>query len=171
MKNSNIPFRTMIDLVEAANRIDEQGSDPFNWRKGDTLPIHQRNPKRFEVFAGLFDYSGFGMGNYHSKGGRRIWTDRANAERLAKSDGVELVVHDRFGDTVPPAPRRVSKEEVEVIDESHGDIQNPTLEKVIDYINRAVKGHRSDKSDLEYAIDDLEKVRRALEAILKSKGK
>ena len=77
MKNSNIPFRTMIDLVEAANRIDE-------------------------------DYS---------------------------------------------------------------DIKNPTLEKVIDYINRAVKGHRSDKSDLEYAIDDLEKVRRALEAILKSKGK
>jgi hypothetical protein len=89
-------LRESVEIDEAADRINEQKSDPFNWRKGDTLPIHERNPRTFEVFAGLFDYSGFGMGNYHSKNGRRIWTDRANAERLAKSDGVELVVHDRF---------------------------------------------------------------------------
>ena len=54
------------------------------------------------------------------------------------------------------------------------EIQNPTLESVIAYIKRAVRGHKTDKSDLEYAIDDLEKVGRALEAILKkakAKGK
>lgn len=64
-------------------------------------------------------------------------------------------------------------ESVEVIRE-YFDIQNPTLERVIAYIKEAVRDHRSDKSDLAYAIDDLEKVGRALEAILrktKAKGK
>ena len=64
-------------------------------------------------------------------------------------------------------------ESVGVIGEYY-EMQNPTLESVIAYIKRAVRGHKTDKSDLEYAIDDLEKVGRALEAILKkakAKGK
>ena len=64
-------------------------------------------------------------------------------------------------------------ESVGVIGEYY-EIQNPTLESVIAYIKRAVRGHKTDKSDLEYAIEDLEKVGRALEAILKkakAKGK
>ena len=47
-------------------------------------------------------------------------------------------------------------------------IQNPTLPKVIDYIKTVVKGHKTSKSDIEYAIEDLENVQKALEQILKT---
>lgn len=47
-------------------------------------------------------------------------------------------------------------------------IQNPTLPKVIDYIKMVVKGHKTNKSDVEYAIEDLENVQKALEQILKT---
>lgn len=54
------------------------------------------------------------------------------------------------------------------INESVFDIRNPTVQKVIDYIKAVVKGHKTKPSDLEYAIDDLEKVQRALEEVLKT---
>ena len=47
-------------------------------------------------------------------------------------------------------------------------MRDPTLPKVIDYIKMVVKGHKTKPSDLEYAIDDLEKVQKALEEILKT---
>jgi len=47
-------------------------------------------------------------------------------------------------------------------------MRDPTIPKVIDYIKLVVKGHTTKPSDLEYAIDDLEKVQKALEEIMKT---
>lgn len=54
------------------------------------------------------------------------------------------------------------------LNEAYDDIRDPTVQKVVDYIKMAVKGHMTDKSDLEYAVEDLKKVQRALEAMMKS---
>jgi hypothetical protein len=61
----------------------------------------------------------------------------------------------------------------DILHENWNEIQNPTIEKVIDYIVRAVRGHENDldESDIAYAVEDLKKVQRALEAILKTQKK
>jgi hypothetical protein len=47
-------------------------------------------------------------------------------------------------------------------------IRNPTIPTVIEYLKKSIKNHSTMKSDLEYAIDDLEIVQKALEEILKT---
>ena len=185
MGNSNIPFRTMIDLVEAANRIggDRQDmldeaveykiNDPRLVKAArDALPPkHSTNPQTVTKMAQV-------MWHMWAEGGGSIKIGelaRLARVRLGISEEAEPVSEDlssgMFGEYRLERANNPLVEAANRIDEMYFDIQNPTLEKVIDYIKSAVRFHRGDKSDLEYAIEDLEKVRRALEAILKTKGK
>ena len=44
----------------------------------------------FEVFAGLYLYSGFGMGYFYHPDGTKVWSTWGEACNLAKELGVEM---------------------------------------------------------------------------------
>lgn len=76
-----------------------------------------------------------------------------------------------FYTTLVPRRESVDVSVTDSLHENSYEIQNPTIQKVIDYISQVVRDHRSQKSDLEYAVEDLEKVQRALQVILRSQKK
>ena len=64
------------------------------WVQGDTAKFGKDNSRDVEVFAGLFRYSGFGMGNYYSAAQSVEWIDTSEAQRRAKEEGVGFVYWD-----------------------------------------------------------------------------
>ena len=65
------------------------------WKAGDTIPWNEHNgaPLR-PIQAGMFDYSGLGMGRYHSVSGKIVWCLRTEASEAAMKENVEFVYHD-----------------------------------------------------------------------------
>lgn len=55
------------------------------------------------VYAGLFWYSGFGMGNYFAKDGKVYWHSSSEAAEHARKDGVKFDWVDSMKHYVPVA--------------------------------------------------------------------
>lgn len=83
-----------VATLEAAKRQAEANSR--RWTKGQEIVAYCRYGREHkrEIVAGLFAYSGFGMGNYYSRFGDIVWTGEPN--KLAKKEGVELIRFDPF---------------------------------------------------------------------------
>jgi hypothetical protein len=64
------------------------------WRAGDTAKFGKNSEREVPVFAGLFRYSGLGMGNYYSAENLVEWTDTTDAQRRAKAEAVPFVYWD-----------------------------------------------------------------------------
>lgn len=64
------------------------------WKEGEVVILE--NNESLEVFAGLFLYSGFGMGNYFSKNGSIVWRKSTNANNQAKEEEVSFRYVDRL---------------------------------------------------------------------------
>ncbi len=63
------------------------------WKQGDTRTVGRDAHARINVFAGLFLYSGFGMGTYFSATAmEEVWCDGSKAKQFADAEGV-LFVH------------------------------------------------------------------------------
>jgi hypothetical protein len=88
------------------------------WSPGDTVGFcdYYRTSPRLPIFAGLFFYSGFGLGDYFGTDGKVIWTEGGyeKLHALAQADGLsEYTVIDSFNPyarhttKVKPAPEPI----------------------------------------------------------------
>lgn len=57
------------------------------WQPGDTCI---KNGGQYNIAAGLFIYSGLGLGHYHSKDGKVLWCWADEAMKMARQDGVRF---------------------------------------------------------------------------------
>lgn len=78
------------------------------WPVGGTILSSTRygTPCEARLIAGLFIYSGFGMGNYYSASGEKVWCNHSQARDHAKAEGVELLYWDSFD--FPPESIRIT---------------------------------------------------------------
>lgn len=91
------------DLVLPLTRKDPVDPRRRFWAAGDTKSVCPNHPTRINVFAGLFLYSGFGMGSYYSSVDNEvIWCDYTRAEALAAAEGILVVHFDSFSWTKDP---------------------------------------------------------------------
>lgn len=68
------------------------------WIDGDTVRRSWRTEDRIPVFAGLFNYSGFGMGTVYLPGGEARWCSSTTAAALCRDAGVKMQLHDWLKD-------------------------------------------------------------------------
>lgn len=83
------------DLVVPAKRTDPLDPRRKFWKAGDTQVVGRELAARIEIFAGLFLYSGFGMGNYYSATeNETFWCGATEARSRAEAEGVLYVYYD-----------------------------------------------------------------------------
>ncbi len=58
-----------------------------SWKEGEEVAYVTGKKRR--ITAGLFWYSGFGMGNYYAKNHDVVWCNSRRADELARADGFE----------------------------------------------------------------------------------
>lgn len=73
------------------------------WKDGDKVTVGREKNATVNVFAGLFLYSGFGMGTYYAaRENEQFWCDASEAERKAVDEGLPFVNFDSFSWTNDP---------------------------------------------------------------------
>ncbi len=65
-----------------------------SWADGQTVRFGRKDEREVAVFAGLFRYSGFGLGHYYSTAHQIEWLYKTDAKARAASEGVAFVYWD-----------------------------------------------------------------------------
>jgi hypothetical protein len=70
----------------------------MTWEPGAKARFHKGSgaPEYFTVYAGLYWYSGFGVGYYFKSNGAMLHCSYAQAQKEARRDGVECHFVDSF---------------------------------------------------------------------------
>lgn len=97
LENRITYVRLSIDkLRDVETKLREiQSQRRKQWREGDSCSFAGTALKQ-PIFAGLFFYSGFGMGDYYSRDGFVYWISASQAEDYAKRDGIDWKYVDSF---------------------------------------------------------------------------
>jgi hypothetical protein len=94
------PNECVIEELEDAVSLPAKRVDPVDprrefWKEGATKTVGRGRAANIEIFAGLFLYSGFGMGNYYSATENEIfWCGSTEARKRAEAEGVLYVYYD-----------------------------------------------------------------------------
>lgn len=95
--NEAVELLDKIDAVQMpVNRVDPRDPSKQYWELDALVDTGNAVVSKVRPFAGLFLYSGLGMGYYYSSQRQeKVWTTEMEGRKLALEQGVSFVYHDK----------------------------------------------------------------------------